>query len=77
MSNWSALTMFNFPLSLEELLDWATNPDGIGLPILIGIALGILLYFMRTSEKDWHESEKKIEEHQERRRNIGYPDKPF
>lgn len=69
--------MPDFPALLRTFLDWATDPEGLGLPVVIGAGLGIILYFMRSSEKDWHQSQQKIEEHQEKQHKIGYPDKPF
>ncbi len=69
--------MPDFPSLIRDVLDWATDPEGLGLPVVIGAGLGIILYFMRTSEKGWQKTERKIEEHKGRRRDIGFPDKPF
>ncbi len=69
--------MPDFPSLLQQFLDWATDPEGFGLPVVIGLGLGVILYFMRSSEKGWHKAEEKIEEHKGRRDSIGFPDKPF
>lgn len=69
--------MNDFHTLLETALDWATNPEGMGLPIVIGAGLGMILYFMRTTEKGQRASDKKIEEHKDYQRKYTFPDKPF
>ncbi|MFZ6035871.1 MAG: hypothetical protein ACOYUK_01910 [Patescibacteria group bacterium] len=63
--------------AFSALLDWATDPEGMGLPIVIGVGLGMILYFMKSSEKGWQKADRQIAEHKDRRGNIGFPDKPF
>ncbi|MBI5037155.1 MAG: hypothetical protein HZC01_00380 [Candidatus Kerfeldbacteria bacterium] len=61
----------------EIVFDWATDPEGMGLPIVIGVGLGMILYFMHATEKGQHASDTKIEEHKEYQRKYTFPDKPF
>lgn len=63
--------------SLDDLITAATDPQGVGLPIVIGLGLGMILYLMRSSTKEWKASDEKVEEGKEKQKKVGYPFKPF
>lgn len=63
--------------SIETLFDAATDPQGAGLPMVIGGGLAMILYLMNTTTKEWKKTEDKIAETKESQRKTGYPFKPF
>lgn len=62
---------------LQPAIDFLTNPTGIGFPILIGAGLGIILYLMKITTKDWRKEDTKLAEQKQVLRGRNYPTKPF
>ncbi|MFA5051692.1 MAG: hypothetical protein WC544_01355 [Patescibacteria group bacterium] len=62
---------------IQTALDWLTNPDGLGFPILIGSGLGIIVYMMNKQTKSWKRTDLKVEQKKENVRRYETPYKPF
>ncbi|MFA6098662.1 MAG: hypothetical protein WCV50_02715 [Patescibacteria group bacterium] len=60
----------------KELINFLTDPSGIGFPMLIAAGLGVILYLMSITTKGWQASEKKISKEQSEAEKK-YPFKPF
>ena len=69
--------MFGIEDLFYEAIYFLTNPDGLGFPILIGSGLGMVLYLMNYSGKEWKKADKKIEDNQDNYGKTIYPHKPF
>lgn len=62
---------------IPEAIEYLTDPDGIGFPLLIGAGLGIILYLMNFTSKEEKKADLKIEERKERFKGPNLPYKPF
>jgi len=63
--------------SITDLIDFLTDPTGIGFPMLIAAALGFILYLMHIFAKDWEKTQAKTEKKKDRYRDTDTPFKPF
>ncbi|MBU0598106.1 hypothetical protein KKF61_03870 [Patescibacteria group bacterium] len=62
---------------LSEIINFFTDPDGVGFPILLAASLGIILFLMNYSSKGWTVSSKKNVSKQNDLKKRNYPFKPF
>ena len=62
---------------ITELFNLLTDPNGVGFPILIGAGLGIILYLMNYTGKEWQKSDARIKESKDTNTRIGFPHQPF
>lgn len=69
--------MFGIEDLFYEAVNFLTNPDGLGFPILIGSGLGMVLYLMNYSSKESKKADQKIDEKKETYGKTIYPHKPF
>ena len=62
---------------LANIIDFLTNPNGLGFPILIATGLGTILYMMNYSGKQWKKADRNVEDKKDSINRINYPHKPF
>lgn len=62
---------------MNNIIDFITDPSGLGLPIFIAVGLGVILYMMKYTTKEWRKIDKKQEVSKEKYRDISKPFKPF
>ena len=62
---------------LNNAIDFLTNPNGLGFPILIGGGLILILVLMKYSTKSNIRAAKKISATEEKLKNKNLPFKPF
>lgn len=63
--------------SINNVIAFLTNPQGIGFPILIGGGLAIILFLMNKTSKGWQKADSKIEKNKDAYRKNNLPLKPF
>lgn len=62
---------------LKKVIDFLTDPSGLGFPLLIATGLGAILYLMKYSTKEWRKEEKKMKEQETKFKGPTFPFKPF
>ena len=62
---------------LNEAVEYLTDPDGTGFPILISGGLGLILYLMRFTTKEQKKADETLEGKKERYHDTNIPFKPF
>lgn len=61
----------------ESTIDFLTDPNGLGFPMLIATGLGAILYMMNYSDKQWKKADRNVEDKKDSINRINYPQKPF
>ncbi len=65
---------------VELLIDFLTDPQRLGFPLLIISGLGAILYLMNYSSKEWKRQDTKKQQQSSRDKSYykdKYPFKPF
>ncbi|MFA5135667.1 MAG: hypothetical protein WC505_07845 [Patescibacteria group bacterium] len=62
---------------LPKTIEFLTDPNGIGFPLLIGAGLGVILYLMHFTTKEQKAADEEIEEKKDRFKGPNLPYEPF
>lgn len=66
--------MMNF---LQPIIDFFTDPKGLGFPILIAAGLGVILWLMNYTSHGWRRENAKSSGKKEEMKDRNLPFKPF
>lgn len=58
-------------------IQYLTDPNGLGFPILIATGLGTILYLMNYTDKSWKKADRNVADQKDSINKINYPQKPF
>jgi len=62
---------------LYDAVDYLTDPNGTGFPMLIAGGLGLILYLMHFTTKEQKKSDQSLESKKDKYRDTDIPFKPF
>ena len=62
---------------VQKVIEFLTDTEGYGFPILIGAGLGVILYLMRYTTKEQKRADEKIERKKDEYDYRKLPYKPF
>lgn len=63
--------------SATDIIDFLTDPSGLGFPMLIAAGLGLILYLMHVTTKEWKKTDTKTENKKDKYKDTNIPYKPF
>lgn len=62
---------------LDKVIKFLTDSSGLGFVFLIAAGLGVILYLMKYTTKEWKKEDQRQKEQESKYKGPSFPYKPF